>query len=119
MNSTNQPEATRTTLVVEQRADGWYGCVTGANAHGGSYAGGEQGPFRTRNQALESAWVPLVDADYVSPAGMVTPAEAAALSGTTESAWHTAATTGQLPGAFRDGTHWLIPRSAVTAGGAR
>ncbi len=50
----------------------------------------------------------------IAPDEAVTPAEAAALTGTAESGWRNKAAAGQLPGAIKKGKQWLIPRRLVT-----
>lgn len=44
---------------------------------------------------------------------VLTPAEAAELTNTHESGWRNRAAAGEIPGAFKKGKQWLIPRSAV------
>jgi hypothetical protein len=43
----------------------------------------------------------------------LTPAEAAELSGTSESHWRNRCAAGQVDGAFKKGKQWLIPRASV------
>lgn len=48
-----------------------------------------------------------------APDELLTPAEAAALTNGAESTWRNMAANGELPGAFKKGKQWLIPRSVV------
>lgn len=43
----------------------------------------------------------------------LTPAEAAAITGTSASGWRNRAAAGKLPGAFKKGKQWLIPSASV------
>ncbi|MCE7937761.1 MAG: DNA-binding protein [Chloroflexi bacterium CFX6] len=43
----------------------------------------------------------------------LTPAEAAALTGTSESGWRNKAASGSIPGAVKKGKQWLLPRAAL------
>lgn len=45
----------------------------------------------------------------------LTTSEAAALSGTSESGWRNRAAAGKIPGAWKAGRDWMIPRSAVVS----
>lgn len=47
-------------------------------------------------------------------ADWLTCAEAAALSGTSESGWRNRCAAGLVPGATKKGKQWLIPRTSVT-----
>lgn len=44
---------------------------------------------------------------------LLTPAEAAELFGGAESSWRNRAASGEIPGAFKKGKQWLIPKTAV------
>lgn len=49
----------------------------------------------------------------ISPDSLLTPAEAAVLFGGAESSWRNRAASGEIPGAFKKGKQWLIPKSAI------
>jgi hypothetical protein len=56
------------------------------------------------------ATLPAVDANK-----WLTPAEAAALTGTSESSWRNRCAAGQVEGAFKKGKQWIIPHASVEA----
>lgn len=49
----------------------------------------------------------------ISPDSLLTPAEAAAFFGGAESSWRNRAASGEIPGVFKKGKQWLIPRHTV------
>lgn len=63
--------------------------------------------------ALAILW--LLMAYSSAPDEWMTPAEAAAATGTAESGWRNKAAAGNIPGAFKKGKQWLLPRSVVLA----
>lgn len=61
--------------------------------------------------------VSLWKAFAVAPDEFVTPAEVAEATGTSESNWRNKAAAGAIPGAFKKGKQWLLPRSVLVAQG--
>jgi hypothetical protein len=62
---------------------------------------------------LRKVTISLWKAYASAPASLVTPAEAAELTGTSESGWRNRAAAGDVPGAFKKGKQWLIPYRAL------
>lgn len=62
---------------------------------------------------LNKVTISLWKAYAVAPLSLLTPAEAADETDTSESSWRNRAAAGEIPGAFKKGKQWLIPRSAV------
>lgn len=52
-----------------------------------------------------------------APDTMLTPAEIAEATGTSNSQWRNKAAAGQIPGAIKKGKQWLLPRSVLRAQG--
>ena len=61
--------------------------------------------------------ISLWKAYAVAPDEFVTPAEVAEATGTAESGWRNKAAAGAIPGAFKKGKQWLLPRSVLVAQG--
>lgn len=52
-----------------------------------------------------------------APDKLLTPAEAAEATGTSESNWRNKAAAGEIPGAIKKGKQWLLPRSVLRSRG--
>lgn len=65
------------------------------------------------DQELNKVTISLLKAYATAPDEFLTPAEAAELTNTHESGWRNRAAAGEIPGAFKKGKQWLIPRSAA------
>lgn len=63
--------------------------------------------------ALAKVTIALWKAYATAPADLVTPAEAAEATNTSESYWRNRAAAGDIPGAYKKGKQWLLPRAAV------
>lgn len=59
----------------------------------------------------------LLQAWYSAPDEMLTPAEVAEATNTAESTWRNKAAAGDIPGAFKKGKQWLLPRSVLRGQG--
>ena len=59
----------------------------------------------------------LLCAWYSAPDTMMTPAEVAEATETAESTWRNKAAAGEIPGAFKKGKQWLLPRSVLRGKG--
>lgn len=57
--------------------------------------------------------ISLLFAWFSAPDTLLTPAEVAAATGTHESTWRNRCARGEIPGAFKKGKQWLIPRSIL------
>lgn len=57
--------------------------------------------------------ISLLFAWFSAPDTMLTPAEAAEISGMAESTWRNKAASGEVPGAIKKGKQWLLPQSVV------
>lgn len=64
------------------------------------------GPHAATVASMFMAW-------FSAPDEMLTPAEIAKATDTAESTWRNKAATGHVPGSFKKGKQWLLPRSVV------
>lgn len=62
---------------------------------------------------LQKVTISLWMAYATAPADLLTPAEAANATDTSESYWRNRAAAGEIPGAYKKGKQWLLPRAAV------
>lgn len=61
--------------------------------------------------------IKMLQAWYSAPDELLTPQEVADATGTHESGWRNKAAAGEIPGSFKKGKTWLLPRSVLRSRG--